>query len=125
LVLFFVQVPSEFQSEAGRNHQPSALKLFPLLLYAVFVFFYFVIEQRLIAGCRLIKKRHYSLSASRQTSVAIPVGTADWIVNSVGYVQGRGRSYVIAILTRGSSTFGDGVQTIDELSTQVWNALRP
>jgi len=55
----------------------------------------------------------------------LPVGTADWIVNSVGYVQGRGRSYVIAILTRGSSTFGDGVQTIDELSAQVWNALRP
>jgi hypothetical protein len=55
----------------------------------------------------------------------LPIGTADWIVNSVGYVQGRGRSYVIAILTRGSSTFGDGVQTIAELSTQVWNALRP
>jgi len=45
LVLFFVQVPSEFQSEAKRNHQPSALKLFSLHLYAVFVFFYCVIEQ--------------------------------------------------------------------------------
>ena len=55
----------------------------------------------------------------------LPVGAADWIVNSVGYVQGRGRSYVIAILTRGSSTFGDGVQTIDELSTMVWKALHP
>ena len=55
----------------------------------------------------------------------LPVGSADWIVNSVGYVQGRGRSYVIAILTRGSSTFGDGVQTIEGLSTLVWNALRP
>ncbi len=55
----------------------------------------------------------------------LPIGTAEWIVNSVGYVQGRGRNYVIAILSRGSPTFADGVQTLDELSTMVWNELRP
>jgi beta-lactamase class A len=55
----------------------------------------------------------------------LPTGDADWIVNSVGYVQGSGRSYLIAILSVGSPTFDYGVQTIGEMSSMVWRALRP
>lgn len=55
----------------------------------------------------------------------LPVSDGGWIINSVGYVQGHGRSYVIAILSRGSPSFVDGVQAIESLSAMVWNELRP
>jgi beta-lactamase class A len=48
-----------------------------------------------------------------------------WQVNSVGYVHGDGRDYVIAVLTDGNATESQGIDTIESLSSLVWSALAP
>jgi hypothetical protein len=49
---------------------------------------------------------------------------SDWQVNSVGWVCGDGRDYLIAVLTTGSPTEQYGIATINALSSLVWAALR-
>jgi beta-lactamase class A len=48
-----------------------------------------------------------------------------WQVNSVGYIHGDGRDYVIAVLTDGNVTESQGIDTIENLSSLVWSALAP
>jgi Beta-lactamase enzyme family len=48
----------------------------------------------------------------------------DWQVNSVGWVSGDGRDYLIAVLSTGNPTEQYGIDTIDALSARVWSALR-
>jgi hypothetical protein len=50
-------------------------------------------------------------------------GETDWQVNSIGWVDGDGRDYILAVLTNANPTEEYGIDTIDEISTQVWNAL--
>jgi hypothetical protein len=45
-------------------------------------------------------------------------------VNSIGYVNGDGRNYVIAVLTDGA-TEANGIATIEELSGFIWRELVP
>jgi beta-lactamase class A len=45
-----------------------------------------------------------------------------WQVNSIGYVHGLGRRYVIAVLTH-SPSFSYGVATIQRLSAIVWSHM--
>jgi hypothetical protein len=52
-----------------------------------------------------------------------PTGPSDWQVNSVGWIDGGGRDYVLAVLTKDNTTFGIGVATIATLSTKVWQRL--
>jgi beta-lactamase class A len=52
-------------------------------------------------------------------------GDSDWQVNSIGWVDGDGRDYLIAVLTKNNITEGSGIATIEGLSTLVWNALAP
>jgi len=47
----------------------------------------------------------------------------DWQVNSVGWVSGAGRDYLIAVLTTGSPSEQYGIDTISGLSALVWSAL--
>jgi hypothetical protein len=47
-----------------------------------------------------------------------------WQVNSIGYVSGDGRDYVIAVLTDGA-TESDGIEAIEGLSRLVWQELAP
>jgi beta-lactamase class A len=49
----------------------------------------------------------------------------DWQVNSIGWVDGDGRDYLIAVLTKDNDTEGGGIATIEGLSSLVWNALAP
>ena len=49
---------------------------------------------------------------------------ADWQVNSIGWVSGQGRDYLVAVLTRGSPTEQYGVNTINALSSVIWTAMR-
>jgi hypothetical protein len=57
--------------------------------------------------------------------------TCPWQVNSIGAVHGRGRNYVLAVLTTddpaGPGTFGldYGVTTIQGVSQRVWANLAP
>jgi Beta-lactamase enzyme family len=48
----------------------------------------------------------------------------DWQVNSVGWVSGEGRDYLIAVLTTGSPTEQYGIDTTDALSSLIWTAMR-
>lgn len=51
-------------------------------------------------------------------------GTAGWQVNSIGWISGRSRDYLIAVLTAGDPGYAYGVQTIDEISALVWSDMR-
>jgi hypothetical protein len=47
----------------------------------------------------------------------------DWQINSVGWVSGQGRDYLMAVLTTGNPTEQYGIDTINELAAQVWQHL--
>ena len=48
-----------------------------------------------------------------------------WIVNSIGYVNGAGRRYVIAVLSDHGPGYDYGIATIEHASQLVWTALQP
>ncbi len=48
-----------------------------------------------------------------------------WQINSMGWVNGQGRNYLMAVLTDLNPTEGYGIQTINDMSTIVWNGLGP
>jgi len=48
----------------------------------------------------------------------------DWQVNSIGWVSGEGRDYLIAVLSTGDPTEQYGIDTIDQLSAIVWQRMR-
>jgi hypothetical protein len=54
----------------------------------------------------------------------LPLDAGGWQVNSVGYVNGDGRNYVIAVLTDGA-TEASGIAAIEGLSTLIWQELAP
>ncbi|HUC56276.1 MAG TPA: serine hydrolase [Streptosporangiaceae bacterium] len=47
----------------------------------------------------------------------------DWQINSIGWVKGDGRDYVLAILCQGSLSEGDGIAAVDHIAAQVYSAL--
>ncbi|MGD0069239.1 MAG: serine hydrolase [Streptosporangiaceae bacterium] len=48
----------------------------------------------------------------------------DWQINSVGWVAGSGRNYLMAVLTTGNPTEQYGIDTIDRLAAMVWQAMK-
>jgi hypothetical protein len=50
-------------------------------------------------------------------------GATNWQVNSVGWVSGGGRDYLIAVLCTGNPTEKYGIDTIGALSSLVWTAM--
>ncbi|MHB8221141.1 MAG: serine hydrolase, partial [Acidimicrobiales bacterium] len=50
-------------------------------------------------------------------------GAGDWQINSIGWVSGAGRNYLIAVLTTGNPSEQYGIQTIEQVSSDVWSAL--
>ncbi|HEY0933437.1 MAG TPA: serine hydrolase [Trebonia sp.] len=54
----------------------------------------------------------------------LDAASADWQVNSVGWVSGDGRDYLIALLTTGNPSMQYGQDTISALSSIIWSALR-
>ncbi len=49
---------------------------------------------------------------------------SDWQINSVGWVSGDGRNYLMAVLTTGNPTEQYGIDTIDRLAATVWQEMR-
>jgi beta-lactamase class A len=47
----------------------------------------------------------------------------DWQINSIGWVSGQGRDYLIAVMSTGNPAEAYGIDTIDGLSAIVWNGL--
>jgi hypothetical protein len=67
--------------------------------------------------------QHWGVAAGPPdgTTVALKNGwlslaAGDWQVNSIGYVNGSGRNYLIAVLTTGDATEAYGIQTIEGIS---------
>jgi hypothetical protein len=56
----------------------------------------------------------------------LPLDTAgdDWQINSVGWINGDGRDYLMAVLSTGNAAEQDGIDLIDELSSIVWANMR-
>jgi hypothetical protein len=52
------------------------------------------------------------------------VANTDWQINSVGWVSGDGRDYLIAVFSTGNPTEQYGIDTISALSSRIWTAMR-
>jgi Beta-lactamase enzyme family len=48
---------------------------------------------------------------------------SDWQINSVGWVSGGGRNYLMAVLTTGNPSEQYGIGTIDQLAAMVWQHM--
>ena len=66
-----------------------------------------------------------------QATVAVKDGwlpldsaSTDWQINSIGWVSGSGRDYLMAVLTTGNPTEQYSIDTINELSAIVWGRMR-
>jgi hypothetical protein len=71
-----------------------------------------------------------STGVPAQATVALKNGwlplnstNTNWQINSVGWVSGLGRNYLIAILTTGNPSEAYGIETIDSISRTVWSTL--
>ena len=47
----------------------------------------------------------------------------DWQINSIGWVSGLGRNYLLVVLTAGDPSEQYGIETIDQISSLVWQDL--
>jgi len=52
----------------------------------------------------------------------LPVGSSGWQVNSIGWISGHGRNYVLAVLTDGSPTEAYGIDTIETIGRDVYRS---
>ena len=48
-----------------------------------------------------------------------------WQINSIGWINGEGRDYLMAVLTNGNSSEGYGIQTIEGVAPLVWAYMAP
>ena len=48
---------------------------------------------------------------------------SDWQINSVGWISGGGRNYLMAVLSTGNPSEQYGIDTIDELAATVWQRM--
>ena len=53
----------------------------------------------------------------------LPGAGGDWQINSVGWISGGGRNYLMAVLSTGNPSEQYGIDTIDELAATVWQRL--
>ena len=53
----------------------------------------------------------------------LDAANTDWQINSIGWVSGGGRDYLMAVLTTGNPTEQYGIDTINGLSAIVWGRL--
>jgi hypothetical protein len=56
----------------------------------------------------------------------LPLNSAgtDWQINSIGWISGSGRDYLMAVLTTGNPDEQYGIDTISQLSAMVWRGMR-
>jgi beta-lactamase class A len=52
-------------------------------------------------------------------------GESDWQIDSIGWINGHGRNYVLAVLTNGNADEAYGIQTIQTIAQTIFRELRP
>ncbi|HEX3957986.1 MAG TPA: serine hydrolase [Trebonia sp.] len=52
-------------------------------------------------------------------------GNSDWQINSVGWVSGDGRNYLMVVLSTGNPSEQYGIDTLSHLGAMVWSAMAP
>ena len=93
-------------------------------------------DRRYIEGLmeHVTSSERWGISAGIPTDVTVALkdgwlplndSDTDWQVNSVGWVHGRGRDYLLVVLTTGNPTEQYGIDTIDGLAQILWNKLDP
>jgi beta-lactamase class A len=55
----------------------------------------------------------------------LDAGNFDWQINSIGWVSGDGRNYLMAVLSTGNPSEQYGIDTLNHLGAMVWGALAP
>lgn len=50
----------------------------------------------------------------------LPIASAGWQVDSIGWISGHGRNYVLAVLTDGSPTEAYGIATIEAIAREAY-----
>jgi hypothetical protein len=63
--------------------------------------------------------------ALKNGALPLNAGNSDWQVNSVGWVSGGGRSYLMSVLSTGNPSEEYGIDTLNHLGAMVWGALAP
>jgi beta-lactamase class A len=53
----------------------------------------------------------------------LDAANSDWQINSVGWVSGGGRDYVLAMLSTGNPSEQYGIDTLNALGAMVWQSL--
>ncbi|HUN31941.1 MAG TPA: serine hydrolase [Trebonia sp.] len=56
---------------------------------------------------------------------SLNASNSDWQVNSVGWVSGDGRNYLMAVLSTGAPSEQYGIDTLNHLGALTWAALAP
>jgi beta-lactamase class A len=65
------------------------------------------------------------------TTVAVKNGwvpippTNYWQINTIGWVSGHGRDYVLAVLSANNPSEGYGIETVDHVASTIYAELRP
>ena len=54
----------------------------------------------------------------------LPGSNSDWQVNSVGWIHGGGRDYLMAVLSAGNPSEQYGIDTIGQLAAMAWQGMR-
>jgi hypothetical protein len=55
----------------------------------------------------------------------LSAGNSDWQVNSVGWVSGDGRDYLMAMFSAGNPSEQYGIDTLSHLGAMAWSSLAP
>ena len=58
-------------------------------------------------------------SGPEERLAALQGTDSDWQINSIGWVSGGGRTYLMAVLTTGNPTEQYGIDTIDQLAAMA------
>jgi hypothetical protein len=69
-----------------------------------------------------------SAGLAQGTTVALkngwlPLAGAGWQVNSIGWISGHGRDYVLAVLSAHNPSYAYGIDTIGAISRRIFSEL--
>jgi beta-lactamase class A len=56
----------------------------------------------------------------------VPIPPANyWQINTIGWVSGHGRDYVLAVLSANNPSEGYGIETVDQIARTIYAKLKP